>query len=161
MKNKFFCLALVSFLFLFSSCSAEYCDNVSSAKIASAISENIENSEFSEYPDVHYYLIFGDDERNYDDATIIYSDDINDISEFGIFHSKDKKAAQEVFKDVCEYIDDFKETQRGFIMSYAPGETKKLDGAWVKMYGNYVIYGICSTEERSLSENSIKNLIGN
>ena len=87
-----------------------------------------------------------EDSHEADDCRMVYSLDTNDINEIGIFHAPNKTEAQDIAEDCREYVEDMRQNSRAFIASYAPSELSKLDGAQVRIYGNYVIYTILPTE---------------
>jgi hypothetical protein len=63
-----------------------------------------------------------------------------------VLHAKDNDSAKILYKELCGYINEQKNSQRAFIESYAPEELPKLDSARVIQIGNYVIYSISSEE---------------
>ena len=93
--------------------------------------------------------------RAYFDATLFEDCDIRfsslseDINEFGIFRSKDKKDAKKLYRSVSAYLSDIKTDKRAFIESYAPEQLPKLDNAEVRRYGSYVAYAILPDGERA------------
>lgn len=89
------------------------------------------------------------DSSLFEDCDIRYSLLAEDINEFGVFRSKDKKDAKKLYDNVNNYLAELKTDKRAFIESYAPEQIPKLDNAEVRRYGNYVVYAILSDGERA------------
>ena len=118
------------------------CGDVANAALSSSEKEFVEYESY--YTD---YII--SDRSLYNDSTILYSIEVNDIDEIGIFRATDKENAKILEQMLCEYIDDMRITERAFIESYAKDELPKLDAARVKSLGSYVIYVISDTDSIS------------
>lgn len=142
---------IISLILILSSCNASnsYRDNVSCKNIAAEMLDEINSfGEVSSYSEDDVRLLFGNTSL-FDDFSVIYSTDANDINEIGIFHCKDDKSAKEFLTVAKGYINEQQENQRAFIASYAPREVPKLDSAEARSYGNYVIYAILNEEAKN------------
>ena len=95
----------------------------------------------------------------FDDFSVIYSTDANDINEIGIFHCEDEISAKEFFTVLKGYVSDQQENQKAFIASYAPREVPKLDVAEARRYGNYVIYTILDQNAKNEVFDEAKELL--
>jgi hypothetical protein len=81
----------------------------------------------------------------------------NSFDEYGILHVKEQSDVQTVQKAVSDYLKAKKED--ALYRSYFPGEEHKLDEAEVKVYGNYVVYGMLDQNNRTELFAQIKNLL--
>lgn len=144
-SKKAFLTVLVATSVLLCSCSKkEFSDDVDCDDIAEKIKSPA--LEYGEY-DEEYLDFFFDATTLQDDFCIIYSNDVNDITEIGIFHTQNTDAAEELSAIADNYISEMQKNQRAFIGSYAPEELPKLDSAEVKIFGNYVVYAISDDNE--------------
>ena len=138
MKKIFFLLLAISL----ASCSKSnsYRDDISCNHLAREICDEADaDGSYSEYEKEHVAFLF-DSASLYDDCSVIYSTDVTDINEIGVFHCENKDNAKSLAEIITKYITDMQTEQKAFIASYAPRELPKLDGAEVHQYGNYVIY---------------------
>jgi predicted small secreted protein len=127
------------------------CSDISTAAVQ-AIADGL---EYTEYDDTHKEFYFSDSTL-YDDCSIVYSTDVSDINEIGVFHAIDEKSARSL-EDLCRaYLEKMREGERAFIESYAPHELPKLEDARAERYGCYVIYCIASPED---SEEIFKSIL--
>ncbi len=141
MKN-FSAIAISLFLFVFLTSCAKvgFTDSAECERLGELIVSAVnDGQEYILHDDAHLSLFFDDE---YDDCFVAYSANTSDISEFGIFHSPNEKAADELYDEVRDYVSDMQEEERAFISSYAPDELSKLDAARVKRFGNYVVYTV-------------------
>ena len=137
---------LICAALLFGCARREYADNVSCAELVDTMLSVLDDGEeYSDFDSVQRAFYF-EDSHEADDCRMVYSLDTNDINEIGIFHAPNKAEAQDIAEDCREYVEDMRQNSRAFIASYAPSELSKLDGAQVRIYGNYVIYTILPTE---------------
>ena len=74
--------------------------------------------------------------------SVIYSTSSDDISEIGIFHAVSEEKSLELLDDLTDYLSDLKEEKGAFVRNYLPDEQKKLDGAKVRRFGNYVVFTV-------------------
>ncbi len=133
-------------LFLLCSCGrVKYRSDVSCDELTDII-ESSNEKEYQRY-DRDYLEYIIDDTSCCNDHSIIYSSEINDIDELGIFKANSEKDAEVLYGMLKDYISDEKEGQRAFIASYAPNELPKLDSARVERFGVYVIYSIATPED--------------
>ncbi len=135
------CLCLVS-------CAREkYADDKPCANVSAAATKELNDGlEYTEFDASHREFYFKDSTL-YDDCSLVYSTDTNDINEIGVFHAVNEKAAKYLEAECLDYIDELREDERAFIASYAPEELPKLDGAKVYRFGNYVVYTVLPTDK--------------
>ena len=159
MKLMRICLLLLSCaLLFFCSCrGTAYRDDVSCDELCE-IFEELSPLELSEY-DSDYISLVINDISICDDCCIIYSDDAANIDEFGVFHAKNNADTQKLYEAVSEYVSELKDGQRTFIMSYAPDEIPKLDGARIERFGNYIVYSIADTKTANKTISAIANAL--
>ena len=137
-------------IFIFIACSKKgnYRDDIPCRDVSEAFIQSQSGSvEYSQYSreELSFFL---DIPEYVTDLSAIYSTDVNDINETGIFRCTDETSAKEFFGTVSAYLEEQRVTQKAFIESYAPREVPKLEGAEVRRYGNYVVYTILSAEDK-------------
>ena len=139
-------IAIVLALGLYS-CAADYADDIACSDIGRSLADGLrDGQEYTEFESTHKEFYF-DDTEHYDDCSLLYSRDVNDVSEIGVFHAPDAGNAGELVKDCQEYLDDLRTSTRAFVESYAPEELPKLDNAEVRRFGNYVAYAVLPTDK--------------
>ena len=144
MKKTVVLLFITLSLLSLSCNSKSYRSDLSCNDLAAAILSDI-SKEFVEYESYYADYIISD-QALYTDCTVIYSLEVNDIDEIGIFRATDKESANIIRQELTAYIDDMRKTERAFIESYAKDELPKLDAARVEALGLYVIYVISDTD---------------
>lgn len=152
MKIKAFIFILMLCLTLsFSSCAQKSYESALSCSELSAELEkefSLADGDFKKYSDEDINFLFSS-EKLYDDACVSYSADSVDVCELGIFHSSNEEDAKKLFEDVKLYIKNSQEQKSDFIRSYAPEELSKLNSAEARKYGNYVIFTVADSEQKS------------
>ena len=155
-------LTLICAITLFiSSCSKiiPYRDDVSCIKIAENISEHINAVDgYSAYGEEQIDFFFEATELP-DDYALLYSTQIDDINEIGVFHCADKDSAQALSQIVSSYVEGQQTGQKSFISSYAPKEVPKLENAQVRTYGNYVIYLILNSNDQLEAWETVEKML--
>ena len=139
-------IAVFLMAFLPSCKKANYDKSVSCAEIGELIEITLSDGQEYIPHDATFRALYFDESEEYDDVFSAYSVNTVDISEFGIFHAPNERAAGELYDEVRDYVSDMQEEQRAFIASYAPQELSKLDGAKVKKFGNYVVYTVLPSD---------------
>ena len=76
------------------------------------------------------------------------------IDEFGVF-----KAGTMTAKDLQTMIEDYLQILNDSWMNYQPEEKPKLDGAEVKIVGDYVMYAILSEADRTAAFAAFENAL--
>ncbi len=153
-------VAVLLICICFTSCTgAKYddgkaCQDVSSIAVE-ALGDGLEYTEF----DASHREFYFKDSALYDDCSLIYSTDTNNINEIGVFHAVNEKAAKALEAECLAYIEELQADERAFIASYAPEELPKLDGARVNRFGNYVVYSILPTDKTSTVLEDIENTL--
>jgi hypothetical protein len=167
LKTKFaaFILTLTVFgqIFLITSCSQK--DNYRNDISCYELTDDFINSQSNS----HDYSYYSGDEISFfikipdyvTDVSVIYSTDVNDINEIGVFRCADEKGAEAFLAEVSSYLQEQQKGQKAFISSYAPREVPKLEGAEARRYGSYVIYTVLSSDDKkTLWETAEKKLRG-
>jgi hypothetical protein len=146
------CLTLV---FLPSCAKAQYTDTLECGDITSVIQrENLSFEDYSAYSSEDIAFIVDDDDK-FDSCSVIHSSSSDDIGEIGVFHATSQENSLELVDDVTEYLYDLKEEKGDFVRNYLQEEQKKLDGATVKRFGNYVVFTVL---EPALSNSVFKTI---
>ena len=157
--KKLFCTALLICLSLCSCSRSQYADDVACTDLSKHMRNVLgDGQEYTEFDSTHREFYFEDSDE-YDDCSLIYSTDTNDINEIGVFHTKNGDAADDIAEDCREYIADMKENSRTFISSYAPTELPKLDGAEVRRFGNYVVYTVLPTDKAEAVFDAVREML--
>ena len=142
-------LTFLAQLFLFTACSSKvsYRNDIPCHDICEAFIQSQGYVEYSYYneEEISFFLEMPE---YVSDFSVVYSTDVNDIDEMGIFHCTDEKSAEEFLGAASAYIKEQQATQKAFIESYTPREVPKLEGAEAHRYGNYVVYTILSAEDK-------------
>ncbi len=143
------------------SCSKEvaYRDDIPCANLSSELCDEADVSGgYSQYDNDHVAFLF-ESTTLYDDCSILYSTEVTDINEIGVFHCKNNDDTKSLAETVSKYIRDMQTEQKAFIESYAPREVPKLENAEVRQYGNYVIYLIMSAEDKEDAIEEIEEIL--
>ena len=157
--KKFICMILLICLSLCACSRSDYSDDFSCTELSEHIRDTLgDGQEYTEFDSTHREFYF-EDSDDYDDCSLIYSTDTNDINEIGVFHAQSADAADDIAENCREYIDDMKENSRAFISSYAPAELPKLDNAEVRRFGNYVVYTILPPDRSTPIFHTLKELL--
>ena len=157
---KRFFVFLLPILLILSACSSEpkYKNDLTCDEVL----KNAPLFERSAYGYDRYdkdYVDFFFDGISPKDYVILYSQEQNDINEIGVFYASNEEERAEISAKVQEYISDMQISQRAFIASYAAEELPKLDGAEVRIYGNYVIYSILSQSDMQSLWDHVKSTL--
>ena len=155
-KNIF--VLFITIILLLSSCSKQEYKNDIPCEDLLFSTDIIQNSEleYTNYDD-DYLSFFVNDIPECEDRIIIYSLEVNNINEIGIFHPSNSNDVEKMKSVLNNYISDMRQNQKAFIASYAAKELSKLEEAEVRSIGEYVIYVIASQEERSILFSEIEN----
>ncbi|MBE6596170.1 MAG: DUF4358 domain-containing protein [Ruminococcaceae bacterium] len=140
-------LSLLLALTLTSCSSKKYSDGISCRELSESLIGD-DTEDYSRYGE-DYLDFFFDGAALCDDFEIIYSTEVNDIDELGIFHLAEGSDPEELSALAESYLSEMREGKSAFIGSYAPEELPKLERAEVRRFGNYVIYAIMDSEDRA------------
>lgn len=154
-------LALATFLVFLPSCkkAEKYRDGISCEELSIEIRDEVDNfGEATSYSEEDIRLIFGSSSL-FDDFSVIYSSEPNDINEVGIFHCPDESAAKKFLAVAKEYVREEEENKKAFVASYAPLEVPKLESAEARRYGNYVIYTILGEDAKEEAFDKAKKIL--
>ncbi|MBO5415418.1 MAG: DUF4358 domain-containing protein [Clostridia bacterium] len=162
LRKKFFVISvfITALSLLLCSCSSKgYCDDASCSELSSAAKDALGMEQEYAGHGEEYLEYFFEDDTYHDDFSIIYTVDANNIDEIGIFHAPDAHSADELYEDAVDYIEDMRKENRAFIGSYAPEELPKLDGAKVRIFGNYVVYVIAEPDQIDSALDAIEKVL--
>lgn len=138
--KKLLCIFLCLICLTACSRNKSYANDIGCSQLYDGIADELDDgNQYFEFDSTHTQTYFPDT-REYDDCYLVYSADVNDINEIGIFHAADEAYVAGILESCEAYIEDMQENSRAFISSYAPEELPKLDGAKVQRFGNYVVY---------------------
>ena len=135
------CVFLSLLCVLLCGCSAnkKYADDLGCAELYGRFADELDDgNRYLEFNSIHRDTYFPNKEA-YDDCYLVYSADVNDINEIGIFHA-DGEYVADIFESCRAYVEDMRQNSRAFISSYAPDQLPRLDAARVERFGNYVAY---------------------
>lgn len=144
-KKRYFCVAVCLALMLVGCGEEKYANGVSCDAVAAVMSEAV-GEEYARL-EAGYMEFYFEDAEGYDDVSLCYSVDGEDVGEIGVFHAQSEDAADELERQCVEYISELQSTSRAFLSSYAPHELAKLEGAGVRRFGRYVVYAVLDSAE--------------
>ena len=154
MNNRIFLKILLFTIFLASLCNLicacskkQYNDTVDCEYITDALqSKALAGEEYSTYAyeDISFIL---DEIEGFDSYSVIYSSSSDDIGEIGVFHAVSADKSADLLDDIAEYLSELKKEKISFVKNYLPEEQKKLDGATVKCFGNYVVFTVLDASQ--------------
>lgn len=158
MKKIF--ITFITFILLFSlvSCSApNYSDALSPSEIYAAVSSSVSTENGTKVLDPDAILEISEAKIPYlKDFIMIRANDAKNVNEYGIFRAEDGKA-----NEVRALIESYVKTKQAsyLAMNYLPEETKKIENAKTKIFGNYVIYSFLNESDTDALYNAIKSAI--
>ena len=137
---------------------ADYRDDVSVNTIAATIQEKIPVPDGYYGPDSDYLsFYFEGTEGIVTEYVIQFSATSTNINQFGIFHVKDGEA--ESMKAICEsYIETMNKrwiAQANYIASEHP----KMEGAEVRIFGNYVVYTMLTEADKAVAFSAVEDAL--
>ncbi len=148
-------------IFLLPSCDKveKYRDGISCEYLSKELCDEVDHfGEASSYSEEDVKLLLGDTSL-FDDFSVIYSNEADDINEIGVFHCPDEKNSKELLTLAKGYISEQAKNQKAFVASYAPREVPKLEAAEARRYGNYVIYLILDENAKEEAFAEAKELL--
>ena len=161
MKKIFFILSTFLLIFILTACSKSnsYRNDIPCSELAREICDEADAAGgYSAYENDYIGFLF-DSASLYDDCSVMYSTEVSDINEIGVFHCENKDNAKSLAESLTKYITDMQTEQKAFISSYAPRELPKLENAEVHQYGNYVIYFIISDDDKPDAIEEIEEML--
>ena len=152
-------LALLALALPFTACkSGNYLDDKAATEIGKAISAKLSGNQTYTQVDSGALDDYFQMPDYVSESAIYFSDEGNNIDEFGVFHVKDGQAKE--MADILEkYLTDAYDQNAAWYDSYIPEETPKLRDAEVKTFGNYVLYAILSEENKTAARNAAEELL--
>ena len=94
-----------------------------------------------------------------DDSAVYYVRNVNNINEFGVYHVTDGRAHELASLLQNKYLRASFEQNREWYDSYIPEQTPKLRDAEVRVFGNYVVYAILDSHDRTVLFNTVERLL--
>ena len=151
-------VALFSVMALASCGGANYRDDVSVNTIAASIQEKIPVPDGYYGPDSDYLSFYFEGAESIATEYVIeFSATSTNINQFGIFHVKDGEA--EKMKAICEaYIETMNKrwiAQANYIASEHP----KMEGAEVRIFGNYVVYTMLTEADKAIAFDAVESAL--
>lgn len=158
---RFICTFLLALMALscFTACGgAEYRDDVAVSAIDSAIQSKVPVPDGYYAADSDYLsFYFEGADSIVTEYVVEFSATSTNINQFGIFHVKEGEA--EAMKALCEsYIGTMNKrwvAQANYIASEHP----KMEGAEVRVFGNYVVYTMLTTEDKATAFATVEELL--
>ena len=159
-KALTFIFNLLLLLSLLCSCAQKkYSDTLDCSYITKDLqAEMLDDQEYSYYSteDIAFML---EDSGKFDSYSVIYSNSSDDIGEVGVFHASSAEESMELFDDISEYIADLKTEKSSFVKNYLPEEQKKLDGARVERFGNYVVFTVLDPNQSNAVFKEVERML--
>ena len=156
--KKFLCLtlALLALALPLTACSKKYADDVSVKDLTDEIKFNLSGTlpEYS-VADKGYLDDYFSIPDYVTDHEILFSTAGNDLDELGVFHVTEGNA-EDLAEKLEGYLKNSYEQNKDWYDSYMPEETPKLRDAEVKVFGNYVVYGILSDANRQAAFDAVE-----
>ena len=91
-----------------------------------------------------------------EDYVVVKANNAKNINEVGIF-KVDGKNSNEMKSIIEKYVINLQKSYRA--MDYFPEEIEKIDGARIKVFGNYVIYSFLNEKDSDAFYKAIKNTL--
>ena len=151
-------VAIFSAMALTACGGADYRDDVAVGTIASEIEKTIPVPDGYYGPDSDYLSFYFEGAENIvTEYAIKFSATSTNINQFGIFHVKDGEA--ENMKAICEsYI---KTMNKRWIAqaNYIASEHPKMEGAEVRIFGNYVVYTMLTQADKTTAFTTVEDAL--
>ena len=107
--------------------------------------------------EIHFYLDLPEEFCN--DCVVRAQTSSASIDEYGIFHCKTEKDAEQLEELLEDYIERSMEGKREWLQSYNPDELQKLEQCDVERFGCYVVYGILDPPTERLMMKRVEGLL--
>lgn len=151
-------LAVLSLTAITACGGADYLDDVAVSAIDSALQSKIPVPDGYYAADSDYLsFYFEGADAIVAEYVVEFSATSTNINQFGIFHVKDGQA--EAMKALCDsYIDTMNKrwvAQANYIASEHP----KMEGAEVRIFGNYVVYTMLTAEDKATAFAAVEELL--
>ena len=159
MKRFFACFFSLLLLFSVSCGKPEYTSELAAREVTGIIAQSLGDSQKYAEIEKDFLEYIVEDTSLCSDFSIIYSEETNDIDEFGVFFSPLEENTQKLYEQIKKYISERQSDERAFIGSYAPLELPKLDGAQVVCIGRYVMYAIADATTREKTISAVKDAL--
>lgn len=151
-------LAVLALTALTACGGADYRDDVAVSAIDSALQAKIPVPDGYYAADSDYLsFYFEGAEAIVTEYVVEFSATSTNINQFGIFHVKEGEA--ETMKALCQsYIETMNKrwvAQANYIASEHP----KMEGAEVRVFGNYVVYTMLTAEDKATAFDAVEELL--
>lgn len=153
-------LTLLSLLTLLCSCGAsvEYKDDITSTHIVSELEKLLLKDDGYEKYSSAWVEIRGFDTEKAVDFCVTHA--TADMNEFGVFRAKNSSDAEAIKKSVEKYIRNSYEDKKQYASQYKGAtELEKIEGSFVKVYGNYVVYAYLTKADGNTATQAIENML--
>ena len=153
-----FILALIT-LSCFTACGGgDWRNDVAVSSISAAIGAKIPVPDGYYSPDSDYLeFYFEGADAIVDEYTIQMSATSTNINQFGIFRVKDGEA--ENMKAICESYIETSKARWVAQANYIASEHPKMEGAEIRVFGNYVVYTMLTTADKATAFATVEELL--
>ena len=154
-------LAISALITLLCSCqgAASYRDDISSEKIAAEVEKALPLTDgygiyTSDWAELHGINVSGAV-----DYCIMISESASDMNEIGIFRTGSAADAEAIRKSAENYLAANLEDKTQYAQNYEASELEKVEKAFVKVMGNYVIYAYLTKSDGNTAVSAIEAVI--
>lgn len=93
------------------------------------------------------------------DFNVIYASAPDDYTEIGVLHAKSSEDIGVLKTAVAAYLDEFRSTYEPQARQYDPSEQKKLQDASYRVYADYVIFTVMTSETQETCYGIVENML--
>ena len=162
MTIKALCVTLLLAVLLVGAvaCSSHYRSDVAAPAALDAMIASLQSGDDPEYhvADDETYAVYFDADEAYtlvQDCRIAYHNEGTNVDQLGVFRVKEGQSVEPVRRMVQTYVDGQAEYLYGFASNYQRDELDKIEGARVEVYGQYVVYTILSSADRTAATEAL------
>ncbi len=139
-----------------------YTRTATAADVTEAVAAALGDASSYTLADQDVYTFYFGEEGAYsltDDCRIRYHEDTLNVNEFGVFRVAKEEDTGAVVDMVQKYVDGQVSYLKGFVDTYSPQETAKIDHAQVLSRGCYVFYSILSEKDTATAVKALEECI--
>ena len=137
-------LVMAALCALLAGCGGSKVKDVPVSELADTVAKALGKSDMETIPDNYVKGYFRHDPSELGDYAILKNVMGTSIDEFGVF-----KAGAMTADELKTMVEDYLKVLQDSWMNYQPEEKPKLDGAEIKIVGDYVMYAILSEADRA------------
>ena len=157
-------LLIVGLLLALAGCSDKtvYTRTATAAEVTEAVSQALGDAPSYQPADQDVYTFYFGEEKAFslvDDCRIRYHQDTLNVNEFGVFRVLKQEDTEEVAEMVQKYVDGQISYLKGFVDTYSPQESAKMDYAKVVVKGYYVFYSILSEKDTATALEALERCV--